>query len=419
MTLVAQNIARFRPRKFEELASTFVAIWAATSSSSGHAEAVLSGDASVRTQYSNNPYLLTGADTDAGSVTVALAPSISTSDGTNRFKLSGRVQHTEFTRRYKATDGYSVTSNLVRPLSARLSFGANIGFDSSVVGANELLTFVDNGTGSGGIGGGGVGGGIITPLPDDITLNGLRQRRQTLNGDIGFDYKASARDQWQFGSAFAMTRYPSGSTAQEYDYASAKIAYARKLNTNTSVGLTTSIGKSDYRRTIIGDATTISPQLTLTTKLGARWSLTASAGASFTSTKDAIGKSSQTGLSGAVNICNITDRNRFCAFATRSVQPTSLGGVRPQTSAGISYNVRLTTRSDISANASYSRSGNAIGGTAQSVDYGRSNITYSNRLSQKIKGFVSVGYADSFRDTVSRSNNAEISFGVSYALGKR
>ncbi|MEQ1547086.1 MAG: hypothetical protein ABL918_00390 [Chakrabartia sp.] len=410
MTIFSKNVTRTCSPKFEQLASAFVAIWAVASAGSAQADVVLGGEASVRTQLSNNPYLLTGTNTDAGSVTVTLAPSLTAQDGTNRFKLSGRVQHTEFTRRYKATDGYSIASNLSRPLSPKLSFGANLGFDSSVIGANELLTFADNGS---------VGGGVGIPLPDDVTLNGLRQRRQTFNGDIGFEYKASARDQWQFGSAFAMARYPSGSGAQEYDYSSARLGYARKLNGNTSIGLTTSIARSDYRQTNFGDATTISPQVTLTTKLGARWSLTGSAGVSFTSTRDLVGKSTQTGMSGAVNICHISDRDRFCAFASRAVQPTSLGGVRPQTSAGMSYNVRLTERSDISANASYSRSSNSIIGNAQSVDYGRTNITYSNRLSQKIKGFVSIGYADSFRDTVNRRSNAEVSAGISYALGKR
>ena len=193
------------------------------------------------------------------------------------------------------------------------------------------------------------------------------------------------------------------------------------LNSRTSVGINLSVSRADYQRTSLGDATTFSPQATINTKFGASWSLNASLGISHSKIRGFIGSSGQNSASGQFNLCNASNRGKFCLFLSRSIQPTSFGSsVRPQTSAGLSYNLRLDTKSTIDASANFTRSGqigiNTIV-TSRSVDYAQASLTYSRRISQRLNGFVTGTYADSYRDPILRKANANFSLGISYAFG--
>ena len=411
--------------RFEGAASALIAASTLFGAGSAHAETSVWADTSVNARISNNPYLLTGTNNDSASSTVSLAPGVSFNDGTTTVSVTGQVQHTEFFKRYGSTDSYSVNGSLNQRFNAKTGFRANLGYDSSVVGANDLLSSLNNGIPGGGIPGGGIpgggnpGGGVLPPLPGDITLNGLRQRRTSFNGGLGLDYTASARDRWNIGSSFSISQYPTGSVASEYGYAAASLGYNRTLNGRTSIGFDVSVSQTDYRRTALGDATTVSPQLRFTTKLDGGWSLSVSAGASRSSIREVVGRSNQTSLSGSVNLCQSSQSGAFCLFGSSAVQPTSFGGVRPQTSVGASYNARLDGRSSIGATVNYARSSQSSVGAGRSVDYGNASITYSHRITAKLQGYFTAGYADSFRDTISRRANADLTVGISYTFGER
>jgi hypothetical protein len=292
-----------------------------------------------------------------------------------------------------------------------LDYNADIGYNSSIVDANGLLTFGTNPT----------NGGLFPPLPGDIAFNGLRQRREAINGGVGLSYTASARDSVQTQGGFSIVRFASGSTATDYDSSNGSIGYNRLLNSRTSVGFNVSISRADYRRTSLGDATTISPQATFSTKFGASWSLTASLGVSHSRISGLVGKSGQDSAAGRLTLCNVTSRAKFCLHGSRSVQPTSFGSsVRPQTSVGASYNLRLDSTSTIDVNANVTRSGQINQGnivTGGSADYGQASLTYSRRISQRFRGNMTASYADSFRDPVRRKANSSLNIGISYAFG--
>lgn len=394
--------------RLENAASGLIAAWAIFSSGSAHAETQISANTSIKSEIASNPYLLGGTQTSATSIALSLTPQLSFEDGVKSIKVTGDIRHTQFSRRYNSTDDFRVNAGLSEKLSPTLSYNAGIGFESSVVGANDLLA-IDQASG---------GGGVSPPLPTDIALNGLRQRRQAINGNLNLGYTPSARDRWQFQGGFSFTKYPQGSSASEYNSASGSIGYNRTLNGRTSIGINVGVSRVDYRRTLIGDATTISPQATFTTRLGAGWNLTASAGISHSSVRGPLGYSGRNSASGSVNVCKNGDRGRFCVFATRSVQASSFGGgVRPQTSFGASYNFRLDSLSTIDASANYSRTAQSIFGVGQSSQYGRASLVYNRRLTRNLQASFGANYADSFRDIVQRRANIAANVSLSYSFG--
>ncbi|MBP7135463.1 MAG: hypothetical protein KBA57_03775 [Sphingomonadaceae bacterium] len=411
MTYFAKNEQDALLAGVEKAASGFVIAWALLGCVSAHAETRASINTSIAGQVESNPYLLSGPNTSAASAVVTVSPGVKFLDGSKTIGIGATYRRSEYSRRYSSNNDISANASISQKLSPRLDYNADLGFNSAIVGANDLLTFGANPP----------GGGAFPPLPGDIAITGLRQRRQSFTGGLGLGYTASARDSFQVQGGFSLVRYPSGSVASEYDSTSGSFGYSRILNSRTSVGFNVGVSLADYRKTTIGDATTISPQLTFSTKFGAAWSASASLGVSHSKITGPLGKYTQNSASGNFNLCNTASTGKFCLFARRSVQPTSFGvTVRPQTSIGASYNVRLDVKSSIDASANFSRSGQISQVTLPSngsVDYGQANLRYSRRLSQRLQGNLTASYADSYRDTIPRKANMMFGFGLSYAFG--
>lgn len=410
MHFAKREPSRLFPR-LEKAASALVVAWALLGGGSAQAETRASINTSLTGELASNPYLVSGPNTSAASAVVTVSPAVKFLDGSKTIGLNATYKHSEFSRRYRSSNDILASASLSQKLSPRLNYSADLGYNNSVVGANDLLTFGANPP----------SGGAFPPLPGDIALAGLRQRRQSFTGGLNLGYTASARDNFHVQGGFSLVRYPSGSVASEYDSTSGSFGYNRILSSRASVGLNVGVSRSDYRRTTIGDATTISPQLTFSTKFGATWSASAALGVSHSKITGPLGRYGQNSASGSINLCNAPSSGKFCLFASRSVQPTSFGGtVRPQTSIGASYSVRLDAKSNINANANYSRSGQ-VNQTAipnnGSIDYGQASLNYSRRLSQRLQGNLTASYADSYRDTIPRKANMMFGFGLSYAFG--
>jgi len=395
----------------ERLRAAVAVAGALASSGIAHADTIFSADATVKGQAANNPYLVAGPNTSAESISASISPMLTYNDGTGTFRLLGNVQHTEFSRFYSASDNYSISSNLTKRLSPKLSLFADLGYDSSITTANDLLSV---------IGGTQPVIGPTPTIPGAVAINALQRRRVAYNGDAGFDYQPTAFDTWHIRSGFSLTRYPAIIATAQYNYFSSSIGYDRVLNGRSSIGFNVALGRVDYLNTSIGDARTVSPQVTFSTQLDANWSLSGSAGATVSSTQGPVGKIRNTGFSGSANLCRTFPRAKLCVFGSRSVQPSLLGGVVPQTNVGASYSVQLDARSDIAASGSYTFSERlVVGGAFRPLGYGRGEITYSRRITERLKGFVGVGYAGSYNDVVHRDTNYELNCGLTYSIGGR
>ncbi len=397
--------------RLEHAASSVVVASVFFSPGSAQAETRAWINTSLSAEIATNPYLQGGSKTSAATGLLTVSPGVEFVDAVKTISLTGDFRHQEFSRNYRSADDYSVNASLRTLFARRLNYDATISYDNAVVGANNLLTFGANPT----------NGGLVPAPPGGITLNGLGQRREAISGDVGLNYTASARDSLQTRGGFSFVRFPSASVAREYNDASASIGYSRILNSRITIGLNLSVSRADYLRTLIGDATTISPQATFSTKFGPNWTLVAALGVSHSTVYRLTGKSGQNSASGRLVLCNVTSRVKFCVRGSRSVQPTSLGnGVRPQTSIGASYNLRLDSNSTIDATANITRSSQFNQGTVTtngSVAYGQASLKYSRRISQRLDAFVTGSYANSYNDAVPRKANSLISVGISYTFG--
>lgn len=398
--------------RFEKLIVGLLVLPPGFGLAAAHAKPELTADLSASTSIGTNPYGLTGNDTDSGSATISLAPLLTDRSATGSFKLQGRVAHTEYFRRYQSTQSYSVDTSAIEQLTSRLSIHASAGFDSAVYGNNQLLF---PGTGS--------DGEIdpnLPPIVDDVTLNGLRERRVSYRSGAGFNYTPTSRDSYFADASVFAARYPrKTANLSEYNYYGTSFGYQRQIDSRINLGLQGSVGRTDYLGTANGDATTFSPRVSASIKLDPRWSLSGDVGVSITRSNRTGGKITDTGIAFSLTVCRRGDRANFCLTGSRSAQPSALDGVRTQTSIGASYNYKIDNRSDIGITGNYSRASKTNLGLQPARDYVNTRVTYNRTLTRNLRGFVAAGYSDSFDGLASRRANLEGTLGVSLFLGRR
>jgi hypothetical protein len=407
MTKRNGTLGAFGLNKVEGWISLITSAWALWTPSAARAELELGGSISSAAHYSNNPFLLDGADVDAGSIGVVIAPTLTAKTKRGSVRLAASIDFDKYTRLYGTEDSYSVDTTAQENVSAKMSFRGRAGFSSSVQGRNLIGRVDQNGD---------PGVNIILP-GDDITLNGQRQRRRTLTGGLGFDWKPTSRQTITFDTGAAFTRYPNATFAQDYDYFVSRVSYLQKVSPTVSVGVAADIARTNYDQTSLGDARIYGLQGNLALRLGSLWQLSVGAGASVSRIRQIVGTNSSVSGTGSANLCRKDEKSSFCAFASRSVSPSAIGSVRPLTSIGANYAVRLSQRSSVNAYAGYSRFSGNIPLAASSNGSFSSGITYSNRLNRRLRGTVSFGYADTFRNVVRRESNPSVSLGLSFDLG--
>ena len=233
------------------------------------------------TAYDSNPFLAFGNDTETASFRLELAPSVYRSDGISSLKVSGRVEHVEYMRRYDSTQNLSANVAASHRISERLDATANFSISSSV----STTDFV------GPIGVGDEVGSDDLPLPidNDITLLGDRQRRNQAAADATLRYTPSEFDEIRWSSSARANRY-GAARLQDSDYASQRLAYSRRINDGFMIGGLVDASISNFRDTRVGDARTLSPQLSVSALLGARLQASGSFGVAFTRTNLAVGR---------------------------------------------------------------------------------------------------------------------------------
>lgn len=390
--------------------ASLIAIGVAMISQTANADTRVFAEVSTKTESAENPYLLPDTNTQAVSISASVAPSLIINDGTSEFRLNAKLGLTEFLRRYDSNQNYGINGSVTHRLNSRFSVDAGLSFDSGVIGAGDLQTVRQTDP-------------VAAPPPPtatgDVPLSTLGGRRNSIAGTVNANFRATSRDSWQIGGNFAFSRFPSGLVTSEYDQSGVSFGFNRTLSDRTSIGINTSVSRTDYRRTRIGDSLTGSPQITVSTQLGLLWSLSGSVGLTVSSSRTPIGSITQTSFSGSANLCRSGDRNRLCAFLSRAVQPTLGGNVRPQTTLGGSYQRQLSEKGSVTADVGFTGASSGGVGTQRGTQFARASATYTYRFTDKFAATVSGGYNDSFRDLVQRRANYSVGVGLTYLLGKR
>lgn len=360
------------------------------------------------TAYDSNPFLAFGNDTETASFRLELAPSVYRSDGISSLKVSGRVEHVEYMRRYDSAQNLSANVAASHRISERLDATAIFSISSSV----STTDFV------GPIGVGDEVGSDELPLPidNDITLLGDRQRRNQAAADATLRYTPSEFDEIRWSSSARANRY-GAARLQDSDYASQRLAYSRRINDGFMIGGLVDASISNFRDTRVGDARTLSPQLSVSALLGARLQASGSFGVAFTRTNLAVGRDTSTTFAGNATLCHKGSLSNFCVNGSRQVLPSAIGGVRKQTSAGATYSLRLSERETVQLGGSYSVASAPLAGAGGDFESIRGYARYERLLNERTRLFASAGYSDTSDDLGARRSNIQGAVGIVFKFG--
>lgn len=361
------------------------------------------------TAYDSNPFLAFGGDTEVASFRLELAPSISRSDGVSSVRVSGRVEHVEYMRRYDSAQNLSANVVATHRLSERLEINGALSLSSTV--STTDFTGLPRGADDPD------SGELLLPVEDDITLLGDRQRRNQAGVDAGLRYLPSLFDVVTWSASARANRYGSA-RLQDSDYASQRFGYARQLNSGLFAGAAVEGSISNFKNSRVGDAKTLSPQLTISAMLDPRLQLTGAIGVAFTRTQLPVGRSSTTSLSGNASICYKGSLSNFCINGLRQVLPSAIGGVRTQSSIGTTFSHRISERETVQLGGSYSTASAPLVGPGGDFKSLRGYARYERLLNERTRLFASAGYSDSSDDLDIRRSNFQGAVGISFKFGQ-
>ncbi len=375
------------------------------------AETEFTTDVSLGVGVSTNPYLQTGPVDSSFSGSVTVAPRLTVTEDLTTFSLSGFGHIEEYESNFRTNTSYGLTGNVNHSASERTQLRGSFGYDGSITGVNDGFFNPPNV----------IDDNFLPPIADDIALNGLNQRRHSFQGGLGLSHSLTELDSISFDVSATAIRFGDMTVQDEYNAFSQNVGYSRVLSENTSIGASLGLSQINYLGQSQGDSNVITPSLTFDQNLGPDFTLSGSLGASFTRVDNGFGKTSSTDFSGSLSLCRQGETGNFCLNASRQTLPSSFDGVRSQTSFGLGYSKKLTRDDDISISAGYSRSSNPILGPVQivnrSLEYVNAAATLNHRFAERISGFVSVGYNDTFQSGFSREANKQVSIGIRFKLG--
>ncbi len=371
------------------------------------AETTFVTDVSIGAGASTNPYLEDGPVESTASASISVAPSLVVTEAATTFKLRGFARLEEYEEDFRTNNAYGLSGSIEHGLTDRTDLRARLGYSGSIVGINDAFfnppdVIDDN---------------FLTPIADDIALNGLNQRRHSFQTGIGISHSFSPLDSISADVGATAIRFSGSGVQNEYNFFNQNIGYSRVLSDRTSIGASLGLGEVNYLGQRQGDSTIITPSVNITHQISEDFTITASAGVSFSDAKNVIGSTKSSDLSASFNLCRTGETNNLCLGASRQTLPTSFDGVRSQTSFTLGYSQTLNRTDSVNLNLGYSRSSNSIQGLSDDFDYLRSSATYNHKFSERFTGFVSAGYSDSFQTGINRRANTQVSIGIRLKFG--
>ena len=379
------------------------------------AETRVGADLGLDGGYATNAFSAAGGSTGSATVTASFRPFVDILSPAGNTRISGDVSRTEYSRLYDGqTDfgGFLVTQLRAGP---RTSLSGNASYSSRVVNAlNPLYNPIPPGSED----------PNLPTIVDPSTGGTFARRTRMLNGGLQLVQQVSARDSLTFQANGAMMRYGKQGAnpllpQSDYDMFGGGIGYQRSISATTAIGASVNASRTHYKTSGFGNTTTISPALTLQTKLSPTVTLSADAGVTFADTDLAGGSHKSTSPSGNISICKQRgERSSFCLTGAHSVSPSGFAGMSRQTSIGASYSYALDPRSQLTASASYARQSGIKGvSNTGTYDYGQASLGYSRQVSRRLSAVASVSYADSFNSITARKANFYGSVGLRYRIG--
>ncbi|SIN60470.1 hypothetical protein SAMN02745824_0672 [Parasphingorhabdus marina DSM 22363] len=369
-------------------------------------------DVSLGAGWSSNPYLQNGPQESTISGSVTVIPRLVLTEDVTTFDLRGLARIEEFDEDLRTNTAYGLSASVAHSLSERTQLRAQAGFDGSIVGVNSGFFNPPDV----------INENFLPPVADDIGLNGTNQRRTSFQGGVGISHNISEVDSISLDVSATAVRFGDSVIQDEYNFFTQNVGYSRVLSETTSIGASVGLSQVNYLNQDQGDSNIISPSITFDQQIGPDFELSGAVGVSFARVDNGpLGKTNSTDFSGSFTLCRQGQTNNFCLSGSRQTLPSAFDGVRSQTSVGLGYTQKLSRKNDLSINAGYSRSSNPVLGPTQiateTLEYVRGSATFNHRFQDRITGFISVGYSDTYQRSISREANTQASIGIRVRFG--
>ena len=404
-----------RIRLLKNLASSLIAAVCACSASTAFAQSPpeITLDVSVGGGITSNPFLDSNSKT-SGSATIGLSPSVFIEDELGETRLRGDLRLTQYLQRYGSDISGALEAATIRRLDERTQLEIGVSARTSRSALRDSLIFAPIP--------GDTPGPLVPPVSPvlDTTLAGTRARTTSIGTNIGIAHQLDEFSSVSAGFELNGT-YIGNDAGFDYRSASTSLGYQRKLSPRTTVTLGTQVGGVDYLGRRTGDSLIVSPRVGVQQQLSERMNLIADAGISFVRTAVIGGHSERVTFAGSVGLCDRGPNRSLCLSASRSAQPTALGGVSTVTTAALSYDARLSRVDRLGLGVRYGRTNEDGAGLplARVTDFVGASATYSRDISERVAFTVTPSYAKLFDDLQPRRANYAIMFGLTMKFGKR
>ncbi|MXP44631.1 hypothetical protein [Allopontixanthobacter sediminis] len=364
---------------------------------------------SASTAYDSNPFLSFNDDPEVASFRLELVPTVYQSDEVSSIRASARIEHVEYARLYDSVDNLALNLAVQRDLSERLNAGASLSVSSTVTTTDFNGPTIGFGEPEPSV--------PTSPIFDDVTLFADRQRRNLAAVDASVQFKLSEFDDLRWSSSVRAQRYNSA-RLNDSDFAMQRAEFSRRISEYVVLGGGVEASVSNFKSTRVGDAKTLSPQVSARARIFPRVDFSGRLGVSITRTQLVVGRETSTSISGNASLCHSGVLSNFCLNAARQVLPSAIGGVRKQSTIGTAYSLRLSERENVQLGGSYAVASAPLSGSGGKFESIRSYARYERQLDERLRLFASAGYSNSSDDLEVRRSNFQGAVGISVKIGR-
>lgn len=364
--------------------------------------------ASASAGFDSNPFLGQGASAEAASFRLQLTPTLARTDERGTLRLSGRFEHIEYLGKYASLQNFGGDLGMSRKVSERLAVEGGLTVRSDVLGTSlgNTVGNVDPGTGN-----------PIPPTGNDVTILGQGQRRTQYGFDGGLTFDLSERDRLRWSVSGRADRFGSANLVDS-NFLSQRLEYLRLLGEDLTIGAAIDASLIDFTGAGLDGARTVSPQLQINAAITPRLSLTASAGVAITQLDFNGLKETTTALAGDASLCRKGERSSFCINGSRQVLPAAIGGALLQTTAGISYSLKLSERDSVQLSGSYGTASQPVSTGLGDFESFNGSARYERQLNERMRLFVSGGALNTAGGQRTSETNLQGLIGITMNFGQ-
>lgn len=364
--------------------------------------------ASASAGFDSNPFFGQGGSPEAASFRLQLTPTLARADERGTLRLSGRFEHIEYLGTYASLQNFGGDFGVSRKVTERLTVEGGLILRSDVLGTSlgDTVGNVDPGTGN-----------PLPPTGNDVTILGQGQRRTQFGFDGGLTFDLSERDLLRWSVSGRADRFGSANLVDS-NFLSQRLEYLRRLREDFTIGAAVDASLIDFTGAGLDGARTVSPQLQINAALTPRLTLTASAGVAITQLEFNGLKETTTALAGDASLCRKGERSSFCINGSRQVLPAAIGGALLQTTAGISYSLKLSERDSVQLSGSYGTASQPVSTGLGDFDSFNGSARYERQLNERMRLFVSGGALNTAGGQRTSATNLQGLIGITMDFGQ-